>query len=137
MGKRGYETWRIWWKDSIYVCHLRGIIRKDMVENPPEVMKNTNQQIQKTQKYSNKITENHTYTITVKEYSTKEKTSKPPVGKCRLPTKAIRVTTNLSTIKARQWNDISKMLKENNYLPRILYQANVFLEWRWNKNFSG
>jgi len=53
MRKRSYETRRTRWKDSTYIHHLRelrkGIIRKDIIENCPQLMKNTNQQIQKTQ----------------------------------------------------------------------------------------
>lgn len=56
-------------------------------------MKDTNHQIQETQEFQNEMEENHIYTITVKEHSTKEKTLKPPVRKGRLPTKAIIVIT--------------------------------------------
>lgn len=51
--KESYETWRTQWKDSTHIHHLRelrkGFIRKDIVENCPQLLKNTNQQIQKTQ----------------------------------------------------------------------------------------
>ena len=53
MRKRSHEAWRTWWKDSTNIHHLRelrkGIIRKDIIESCPQLMKNTNQQIQKTQ----------------------------------------------------------------------------------------
>ena len=108
------------------------------MENFPKMGKEIITQVQETQRVSNrtKPRQNTTRHILIKltKIKHKEQILKAAREKQQITHKGIpiRITADLSieTLQARrEWQDILKMMKENNLQPRLLYPARISFKY--------
>ena len=122
------------------------ILKEIIVENFPEMGKEIITQVQKTQRVPNRIkprqnTPRHILIILTK-IKHKEQILKAAREKQQITHKGIplRITADLSieTLQARrEWQDILKVMKENNLQPRLLYTARISFKYEGEiKSFS-
>ena len=114
------------------------ILEEIIVENFPKMGKEIATQIQETQKVPNRInlrwsTPRHIL-IKLTKIKHKEQTLKAAREKQQITHKGIRIriTADLSieTLQARrEWQDILKVMKENNQHPRLLYPARISFKY--------
>ena len=110
------------------------ILEEIIVENFPKMGKEIITQVQETQRVPNRIKPRRNpprhILITLTKIKHKEQIWKAAREKQQITHKgiAIRITADLSieTLQARrEWQDILKMMKENNLQPRLLYPARI------------
>ena len=122
------------------------ILEEIVVENFPKMGKEIITQVQETQRVPNRInprwnTPRHILIklmkIEHKEQILKAAREKQQITHKRIP---IRITADLSieTLQARrEWQDILKVMKENNLQPRLLYPARILFKYEGEiKSFS-
>ena len=122
------------------------ILEEIIVENFPKVGKEIITQVQETQRVPNRINprQNTPRYILIKltKVKHKEQILKAAREKQQITHKGIpiRITADLSieTLQARrEWQDILKMMKENNLQPRLLYPARISFKYEGEiKSFS-
>ena len=109
-----------------------------IVENFPKMGKEIVTQVQETQRIPNRINprQNTTRHILIKltKMEHKEQILKAAREKQQITHKGIpiRITADLSieTLQARrEWQDILKVMKENNLQPRLLYPARISFKY--------
>ena len=110
----------------------------EIVENFPKMGKEIITQVQETQRLPNRIsprwnTPRHIL-IKLTKIKHKEQILKTAREKQQVTHKGIplRITADLSieTLKAwREWQDILKVMKENNLQPRLLYPARILFKY--------
>ena len=110
------------------------VLEEIIVENFPKMGKEIITQVQETQRPPNRInprrnTPRHIL-IKLTNIEQKEQLLKAARGKQQITHKGIliRITADLSieTLQARkEWQDILKVMKENNLQPRLLYPARI------------
>ena len=110
------------------------ILEEIIVENFQKMGKEIITQVQETQRVPNRIyprwnTPRHIL-IKLTKFKHREQILKAARGKKQITHKGIpiRITADLSieTLQARrQWQDILKVMKENNLQPRLLYPARI------------
>ena len=114
------------------------ILEEIIVENFPKMGKEIITQVQETQRVPNKINprENTPRHILIKltKIKHKEQILKASREKQQITHKGIpiRITAGLSTetLQARrEWQDILKVMKENNLQPRLLYPARISFKY--------
>ena len=107
------------------------ILEEKIVENFPKMGKEIVTQVQETQRVPNRINSRQRIPRNILIKSTKikhkEQTLKAAREKQKITHKGIpiRITADLSTetLQARrEWQDILRVMKENNLQPRLLYQ---------------
>ena len=122
------------------------ILEEIIVENFPKLGKEIITQVQETQRIPNRInprrnTPRHIL-IKLTKIKHKEQILKAAREKQQITHKGIpiRITADLSieTLQARrEWQDILKMMKENNLQPRLLYPARISFKYEGEiKSFS-
>ena len=122
------------------------ILEEIIVENFPKMGKEIITQVQETQRVPNRInprrnTPRHIL-IKLTKIKHKEQILKAAREKQQITHKGIpiRITADLSieTLQARrEWQDILKMMKENNLQPRLLYPARISFKYEGEiKSFS-
>ena len=122
------------------------ILEEIIVENFPKTGKEIITQVQETQRVPNRInprrnTPRHIL-IKLTKIKHKEQILKAAREKQQITHKGIpiRITADLSieTLQARrEWQDILKMMKENNLQPRLLYPARISFKYEGEiKSFS-
>ena len=122
------------------------ILEEIIVENFPKMGKEIITQVQETQRVPNRInprrnTPRH-IVIKLTKIKHKEQILKAAREKQQITHKGIpiRITADLSieTLQARrEWQDILKMMKENNLQPRLLYPARISFKYEGEiKSFS-
>ena len=122
------------------------ILEEIIVENFPKMWKEIITQVQETQRVPNRInprrnTPRHIL-IKLTKIKHKEQILKAAREKQQITHKGIpiRITADLSieTLQARrEWQDILKMMKENNLQPRLLYPARISFKYEGEiKSFS-
>ena len=99
------------------------------MENFPKMGKEIITQVQETQRIPNRINPRHIL-IKLTKIKHKEQILKAAREKQQITHKGIpiRITADLSieTLQARrEWQDILKVMKENNLQPRLLYPARI------------
>ena len=114
------------------------ILEEIIVENFPKMGKEIITQVQETQRVPNRInprrnTPRHIL-IKLTKIKHKEQILKAAREKQQITHKGIpiRITADLSieTLQARrEWQDILKVMKENNLQPRLLYQARISFKY--------
>ena len=114
------------------------ILEEIIVENFPKMGKETVTQVQETQRVPNSINprQNTPRHILIKliKIKHKEQILKAAREKLQISHKEfpIRIIADLSieTLQARrEWQDIVKMMKENNLQPRLLYPARISFKY--------
>ena len=114
------------------------IFEEIIVENFPKMGKEIVTQVQETQRVPNRINprQNTPRHILIKltKIKHKEQILKAATEKQQITHKGIpiRITADLSTetLQARrEWQDILKVMKENNLLPRLLYPARMSFKY--------
>ena len=114
------------------------ILEEIILENFPKMQKEIITQVQETQRVPNMINprRNTPRHILIKLTKTKHKEQilKAAREKQQITHKGIpiRITTDLSieTLQARrEWQDILKVMKENNLQPRLLYTARISFKY--------
>ena len=114
------------------------ILEEIIVENFPKMGKEIATPVQETQRVPNRINtrQNTLRHILIKlmKIKHKEQTLKAARGKQQITHKGIpiKITAALSieTIQARSdWQDILKVMKENNLHPRLLYPARISFKY--------
>ena len=114
------------------------ILEEIIVENFPKIGKEIITQGQENQRVPNRINprRNTTRHILIKltKIKHKEQILKTAMEKQQITHKGIpiRIATDLSreTLQARrEWQDILKVMKENNLQPRLLYPARISLKY--------
>ena len=115
------------------------ILEEIIVENFPKMEKEIITQIQETQRVPNRInprrdTPRHIL-IKLTKIKHKEQILKAAREKQQITHKGIpiRITADLSieTLQARrEWQDILKVMKENNLQPRFLYPARISFKYK-------
>ena len=114
------------------------ILEEIIAENFPKIRKEIAIQVQETQRVPNRINprQNTTRHILIKltKIKHKEQILKAPREKQQITHKwiPIRITANLSieTLQARrEWQDVFKVMKENNLQPRLLYPARISFKY--------
>ena len=122
------------------------ILEEIIVENFPKMGKEIITQVQETQRVPNRInprrnTPRHIL-IKLTKIKHKEQILKAAREKQQITHKGIpiRITADLSieTLQARrEWQDILKLMKENNLQPRLLYPARISFKYEGEiKSFS-
>jgi len=115
------------------------ILEETIVENFPKMGKEIITQVQETQRVPNRINprQNTPRHILIKltKIKHKERKLKAARGKQQTTYKGIpiRITTDLSieTLQARrEWQDILKVMEENNLQPRLLYPARISFKYK-------
>ena len=109
------------------------ILEEIINENFPKMGKEIATQVQETQRVPNRINprQNTPRCILIKLMKIKHKEQILKAGreKQQITHKGIpiRITADLSieTLQAREWQDILKVMKENNLQPRLLYPARI------------
>ena len=109
------------------------ILEEIMVENFPKMGKEIITQVQETQRVPNRNTPRHIL-IKLTKIKHKEQILKAAREKQQITHKGIpiRITPDLSieTLQTRrEWQDILKVMKENNLQPRLLYPARISLKY--------
>ena len=114
------------------------ILKEVIIENFPKMGKKIATQVQETQRVPNRInlrqnTPRHILIkltkIKHKEQILKAAREKPQITHKGIP---IRITADLSieTLQARrEWQDILKVMEENNRRPRLLYPARISFKY--------
>ena len=115
------------------------ILEEIIVENFPKMGKEIATQVQKTQRVPNRInprwnTPRHILIKLTNEDQTQRANIKEAREKQQITHKGIpiRITADLSTetLQARrEWQDILKVMKENNLQPRLLYPARLWFKY--------
>ena len=112
------------------------ILEEIIVENFPKMGKEIITQVQETQRVPNRInprgnTPRHIL-IKLTKIKHKEQILKAPREKQQITHKGIPITADLSieTLQARrEWQDIPKVMKENNLQPGLLYPARISFKY--------
>ena len=118
------------------------ILEEIIVENFPKLGKEIITQVQETQRVLNRITPPRHILIELTKIKHKEEILKAAREKQQITHKGIpiRITADLSieTLQARrEWQDILKVMKENNLQPRLLYPARISFKYEGEiKSFS-
>ena len=119
------------------INHKEKIFEDIIVENFPKVGKEIITQVQETQRVPNRInprqnTARHILIklTKIKHTHTKKQILKAARGKQQITHKGIPITItadlSIETLQARrQWQDILKVMKDNNLQPRLLYPARI------------
>ena len=114
-------------------------MRRLIVENFPRLWKEIATQVQETQRVQNRINpkQNTPRHILIKltEIKHKEQILKAAREQQQITHKwiPIRITADLSiqTLQARsEWQDILKVMKDNNLQPRLLYPARISFKYK-------
>ena len=105
------------------------ILEEIIVENFPKMGKEIATQVQETQRIPNSINQRHIL-IKLTKIKHKEQILKAASEKQQITYKGIpiRITADLSiqTLQdRREWQDILRVMKENNLQPRLLYPARI------------
>ena len=121
------------------------ILKEIIAENFPKMGKEIATQVQETQRVPNRINPRQNIPrhillkltkIKHKEQILKAAREKPQITHKGIP---IRITADLSTetLQARrEWQDILKVMKENNLQPRLLYPARISFRYEEFKSFT-
>ena len=114
------------------------LLEEIIAENFPKMGKEIASQVQQTQRVPNRINlrqntprhPKHTILVKLTKIKHKEQILKTAMEKQQITHKVIpiRITADLSieTLQARrEWQDILRVMKENNLQPRLLYPARI------------
>ena len=111
------------------------LLEEKIAENFPKMGKEIVTQVQETQRVSKpKVKHPKTHINQINKDQTQRTTIKSSKGKQQITHKGIpiRITADLSieTLQSRrEWQDILKMMKENNLQPRLLYPARISFKY--------
>ena len=109
-----------------------------IVENYPTIGKEIVTQVQETQRVQNRVSQRQNTTrhilikitkIKHKEQILKAASEKPQITHKGIPIR-IKADLSIETLQARrEWQDIFKVMKENNLQPRLLYPARISFKY--------
>ena len=113
---------------------IRNLFEKIMKENFPNLVKETDNQLQEAQRVPNKVNTNRPtprhIIIKMPKVKDKERTLKATRGKQRVTYKGVPVRLSADFSKEslqarRDWQEILKMMKSKDLQPRLFYPAKL------------